>query len=223
MLLKWLGHACFLLESNQPKVSVVTDPYEPGCFNGALHYGPLNVTADVVTVSHSHADHNAVAEVQGSPEVVQAPGKHQAKGVTFEGFKFFHDKKQGAERGEDIAFCFELEGLAVCHLGDLGHVPSETELAALKPVDVLLIPVGGTFTIDAPEADRVIELLQPKLAVPMHFKTPCVDFPIAAVEPFLEGKENVVRLERSYIELPPAELPDSTQILVLKPDTCPEA
>ena len=211
MKIKWLGHASFLITSDDG-IKIVTDPYEVG---GGLSYGGIKESADIVTVSHDHSDHNNVAAVQGNPKVVRGTAK--AKGIEFKGIPCSHDEAGGKLRGKNTIFCFEVDGVVGCHLGDLGHQLSDKQVAEIGPVDILLIPVGGYYTIDARVATEACDRLKPKVIIPMHYKTDKCAFPIAGVDEFLRGKEGVSRLEASEVELKPGELPPTTQIIVLKP------
>ena len=213
MKIEWLGHACFLLETNDG-VKIITDPYESGSFGGALGYAEINSKADIVTVSHKHSDHGFT---QAVPEarVVDKPGKVKIGTVQIEGVASFHDKSGGSQRGENIIFIFDIGGLRIAHLGDLGHIPSD--LGKLKNLDLLLIPVGGTFTIDAQEASGFIEAIKPKIVIPMHFKTEKLGFDIDGVDKFIEGKQNVKKLNGSSLEIEKSSLPEKTEIVVLLP------
>ena len=211
MNIEWLGHASFLITSDAG-MKIITDPYETG---GGLSYGGIKESADIVTVSHDHFDHNNVAAVQGNPQVVRGTAK--VKGMEFKGISTYHDEAQGGQRGKNTILCFGVDGVRVCHLGDLGHQLSEGQVAEVGSVDVLLIPVGGYYTIDARVATAVCNQLQPKVVIPMHYKTDKCDFPIAGVEQFLQGKEGVTRLDASEVEFKSGELPPATQIIVLKP------
>ncbi len=215
MKVKWLGHACFLLTSDSG-LRIITDPYTTGVFG--LEYAPPAETADIVTVSHDHADHNNVAAVKGSPQVVQGVGSHEAKGVRFKGIATAHDESSGKERGANTIFCFALDGINVCHLGDLGHDLSDQAVADIGDVDVLLIPVGGNFTIDAPVAERVCQKLAPKVVIPMHFRNDrCPGFPVAGVEDFTQARQQVKTIAGSEIELKKEQLPSGAETMVLKP------
>jgi L-ascorbate metabolism protein UlaG (beta-lactamase superfamily) len=214
--IKYFAHASFLITS-QDGVRIVTDPYEPGCFGGALKYGRIEEPADIAVVSHDHADHNYVKGVPGSPDVVLGPGSHEVKEIPFTGIETHHDPSGGSERGSNTVFLFEVDGLRVAHLGDLGRPLSEGERRQLGHVDVLFVPVGGHFTIDAREATEIIEELQPRIVVPMHYKTPSVDFPIAGIDTFLEGKAHVDRISGSEWEVSVESLPDEQRIVVLQP------
>ncbi len=211
MKIKWLGHASFLITSDAG-TKIITDPYETG---GGLSYGQIKESADIVTVSHDHADHNNVAAVQGSPKVVR--GTVEVKGIKFKGIPTYHDDAGGRQRGKNTIFCFEVDGIRVCHLGDLGHRLNDSQVAELGTVDILLIPVGGFFTIDAKLAGQLCDRLKPKVIIPMHYKNDRCAFPIAGVEEFLRGKKEVSRLDASQVEFKAGELPPSTKVIVLKP------
>jgi len=212
MKVKWLGQAAFLITTDAG-IKIITDPYAP---NEMLTYDEINESADIVTVSHDHFDHSNVAAVGGNPEVVK--GTAEVKGIKFSGISTYHDNVGGSQRGNNIIFCFEVDGIRVCHLGDLGHMLSDNQVAEIGKVDVLLIPVGGNFTIDAKGATEVSEKLAPKVIIPMHFRNErCPTFPVAGVDDFLEGKEGVTRLNASEAEFKQGELPATTQIIVLQP------
>ncbi|MFH1640100.1 MAG: MBL fold metallo-hydrolase [Chloroflexota bacterium] len=211
MKVTWLGHASFLITS-ESGTRIITDPYIPG---GDLRYGEIKESADIVTVSHEHGDHNNVAAVQGNPEVVK--GTTETKSIKFKGIPVYHDDAQGKERGKNTIFCFDIDGVNICHLGDLGHVLNDKEVAELGKVDILLMPVGGFYTIDAGAASQVCSQIKPGVIIPMHFKNERCTFPIAGVEEFLQGKDNVSRLDGSEVEFKAGELPGNTKIMVLKP------
>ncbi len=168
MKIKWLGHASFLITSAQG-TRVVTDPYTPG---GPLKYGKIQETADVVTVSHEHGDHSDVSSVKGNPQVFRGAGAHMVKGVEVKGISAFHDTSGGSERGTDTLFRITADGITVAHMGDLGHLLTAEQVEEMGNIDVLLLPVGGVSTINAAMAAEVIRQLEPKLVVPMHYKTP---------------------------------------------------
>ena len=212
MKIKWLGHASFLITSDSG-TKIITDPYKTG---GPLNYGEIKETADIVTVSHDHFDHNNVATVGGNPEVVK--GTAEVKGIKFNGTATYHDEAEGSQRGNNTIFCFEVDGVRVCHLGDLGHALGDTEVTGLGKVDVLLTPVGGNYTIDAKVASEVSNKIAPKVIIPMHFQNErCPEFPVSGVDDFLQGKAGVSTPDASEVEFRPGELPASTQIVVLKP------
>ena len=211
MKIKWLGHASFLITS-EGGTKIITDPFENS--NG-LYYNEIDETANIVTISHDHFDHNNVAAVKGNPQIVK--GTAEIRGIKINSISTFHDETGGSQRGINTVFCFDIDGMNVCHLGDLGHPLSDKDVAALGEVDVLLTPVGGFFTIDARVASHISDMISPKVIIPMHFKNDKCDFSISGVDEFLKGKNNVTLLDASEVELKAGELPSSTQIMVLKP------
>ncbi len=213
MKIKYLGHSAFAITSDTG-LKIITDPYEP---NPNLTYGEITELADIVTVSHGHTDHSNVAAVRGNPEVVRKTGGSAARGTEFKGIAGYHDDAGGRMRGNNIMFCFELDGIKVCHLGDLGHLLDDRQIAEMGTVDILLIPVGGFFTIDARTADKVCAQLKPRVIIPMHYRTE-KSFPeMSGVDEFIKGKNNVTRQDSSEVELKAGQLPESAQIIVLKP------
>jgi L-ascorbate metabolism protein UlaG (beta-lactamase superfamily) len=212
MKIKWLGHASFLITSDSG-LRVITDPYTRG---GGITYGQIQEAADIVTVSHKHQDHNNVGVVKGKPTVVDAPGMRNVKGIEFLGIPTYHDEAKGAQRGSNIIFCFTLDGVHVCHLGDLGHELDAEKVKEIGAVDVLLIPVGGFYTIDARQAVGVCEALKPRVVIPMHVKTVKCDYPITGVEDFLKGRKNVNRLAASETEIRKDKLPAEMETIVLQ-------
>jgi L-ascorbate metabolism protein UlaG (beta-lactamase superfamily) len=213
MRVKWFGHSCFLITS-RGGLRVITDPYAVG---GGINYSPIKETADVVVVSHGHDDHSNVSAVQGKPEVVKGDGKKTARGIQFKGIATYHDASQGKRGGLNTVFCFTIDDIKLCHLGDLGHVLSPEQVSEIGAVDILLVPVGGFFTIDASEASEVCNQLKPKVIIPMHFKTPKCAYPIAGVEDFLRGKKDVRRVGGSEVDLEQENLPAATEIVLLRP------
>jgi L-ascorbate metabolism protein UlaG (beta-lactamase superfamily) len=211
--LSWLGQSCFVLET-AGGTRVVMDPLPRG-----IGYPlPAGLKADVVTISHEHVDHNNLALLSNKPRVLRgltADRKgwtkidERVKDVAIRSVGVYHDEKRGAERGLNTVFLFEVGGMRIAHLGDLGHLLTDEQLSAVGAVDVLLIPVGGATTIDAPQANRVIDQLHPRLmAIPMHYKTD--------LEPFLSGKPNVRYQEKSTVTLTALKARPGTEIVVLK-------
>lgn len=216
MKLRYLAHSAFLLTTSQG-TRIITDPYEAGSYGGVVGYRAIDEEADAITISHDHPDHCHVCEKHKNSKLIQSPGGHKAVEVGITGIPAFHDQSGGKERGKDVMFLFDADGLRICHCGDLGHVLDEQTVKALGKVDVLLIPVGGFYTIDAMEADQVIAKVGPRVAVPMHYKTEKLGFGIATVEPFVKGKNNVINIGESEVELAAGKLPRETQVWVLKP------
>jgi L-ascorbate metabolism protein UlaG (beta-lactamase superfamily) len=215
MKVKWYGHAAFLITSAEG-TKIMIDPYEPGAFGGQLSYGKIKDQADIVLTSHDHADHNYTQDLPGNPQVVKGSGSKTVKGISIDGVSTYHDPSQGSERGTNTIFTIKINNIQLCHLGDLGHLLSDKELAEIGPVDILLIPVGGFFTIDPKEATRVAEQINPKILIPMHFKTEKCGFSIAPVEDFLKGKTNTKRPKASETTFDKATLPKKMEIVVLE-------
>ena len=211
MKVKWLGHASFLITS-ESGVKIITDPYAVGM---GISYDEIKEAADIVTVSHEHPDHNNAATVGGNPQVVKGAGTQEVKGVKFEGIAAFHDDAGGSQRGPNTIFCFTVDGVRLCHLGDLGHQLSDEQASAIGEVDVLMVPIGGIFTIDPEEATKVCDRLKPRVALPMHCSTAKCAYPIATVDAFIEGKANVKKADGAEVELKKGDLPAATEVVVL--------
>jgi len=219
--LTWYGQACFLLETTGG-TRIVMDPIPKG-----IGYElPQGLKADIVTISHEHPDHNNVAFVSGKPRVIRgltADKKgwtrvdEKVKDVSIRNVGVYHDDARGATRGLNTVFIFEVGGVRIAHLGDLGHVLNDAQLAAIGAVDVLLIPVGGTFTIDGLKATRVIEQLRPRIMViPMHYKTDASTVKeLESAALFLDGKQNVRKETSNTIALSPMKARPAAEIVVL--------
>lgn len=181
MIVRYYGHSLFTFTLESGAV-LLTDPY--GVF---YDYPARTLQADVVTVSHHHHDHDALGMVTGSPAVIDREGAHKpAPGVEITGTQTWHDGEGGARRGGNLVFAIEAEGLRIAHLGDLGHVLTERQRAAIGPVDVALVPVGGLYTTDAATAVQNVRLLAPRVTIPMHYRTPYSSaMPIETEAPFL--------------------------------------
>jgi L-ascorbate metabolism protein UlaG (beta-lactamase superfamily) len=216
MKITFLGHAAFEVALDDGK-RVVFDPYESGSFNGALAYGPIEGAYDLAVVSHDHADHCCESVTSKARKVIDGAGEFDFEGIKITTYPTFHDESRGSERGENLISVIEAEGLKLAHLGDLGHPLSDEETAALTGVDVLLIPVGGYFTIDADVASKIVTAVGPKMVIPMHFKTAKVDFPITGVDDFISRMDNVETVGGSEIVLSKEDLPGTQKVVVLDP------
>ncbi len=217
MKIKYLGHAAFALTS-RGGTRVVLDPFEAGAYDGAVGYPPINETAEIVLLSHTHPDHGYAEAVKGNPKVISSPGSTSVGEAKITGVASFHDETRGSQRGSNIAFTVEMDGLRLTHLGDLGHPLSDNEAAKIGKPDILLIPVGGFFTIDASTAAKVVDKLNPRIVVPMHYKTECCGFPIAPLDGFLKGKKNVRRVGQE-VEVSAESLPQGREIWVMQHPT----
>jgi len=171
--------------------------------------------ADIVSVSHDHYDHNYVEGVQGDPQIIRSAGEYTIGNVKIKGVPAYHDEVKGAKRGTNIIFNFDIDGIKVCHVGDLGHLLSKSQLEEVGHVDVLLIPVGGIFTLDAEGAAAAVEQFSPKIIIPMHFRTPAVSMPIDPVDVFLEKMGYGEQLDSDTIEITAEDIGNERRIIVL--------
>ncbi len=179
MQITWYGHSCFLLTS-ESGYSILTDPCDP-----ETGYELHDLVCDAVTISHEHHDHNCLAIVAGSPEIMRTPGEFLAGEIPVTGFSSYHDDAKGTNRGENVVFLYQIDGLKVLHLGDLGHMLSDDVIEKIGDVDVLLAPIGGVFTLNAKMATELADRLHAKVLIPMHYKTPALHFNIEGLEPLL--------------------------------------
>jgi L-ascorbate metabolism protein UlaG (beta-lactamase superfamily) len=208
MDITWYGHACFRL--SERGVTVVTDPPSDD-----LGYDRPRIRADVVTFSHDHPGHNNQVGFRGGPKFFDGPGEYEVKGVFITGIATYHDGRAGSVRGRNTVFVFDFDGLTICHLGDLGHVPSQSQVEALSDVDVLLIPVGGLHTIDASRAAEVISLIEPRLVIPMHYKTPVETARLQPVDKFLKEMGLAPMPSQPELKVTKSSLPEETQVTIL--------
>ncbi|MBE0433227.1 MBL fold metallo-hydrolase [candidate division WOR-3 bacterium] len=213
MKIIFLGHASFLIVSEKG-TRIITDPYKPGCFEGGIKYAPITEPADVVTISHEHDDHNCTA-VEGNPVFVRGEDRKEIKDIVISGTPTFHDTERGTARGSNTIFKMTIDGMNVVHLGDLGHQLSEEEVSSIGEVDILFMPVGGHFTIDARAGEDTVSKLMPRIVIPMHFKTEKCEFPIAPVDDYIRDKD--VQEFSGEVEITKATLPDRTATYVLAP------
>ena len=211
MIITPLGHSCFLLQESTG-TTVITDPYSSDI---GITLPP--VTADVVTVSHSHYDHNNVKAVGGDPMIIDKPGMHDVKGVQIFGLNTYHDELNGEKRGSNVIFNIRMDGVNVCHLGDVGHGPSPMMIEAISPVDILLIPVGGNYTIDAEVAKEYVDRLMPNVIIPMHYKTDDVDIDIDGVDAFLDyfDEDDIEYVTDGKVEFDRSDFDDDYSMKVL--------
>lgn len=186
MRIKWFGHSAFLLTS-EAGTRVLIDPY----YKFLGYRMPVPVESDIVVVTHNHSDHNKVQAASGDYLLVNEPREYSRGDVSISGFKTFHDKVNGKKRGPNIIFRLRMDGLTICHCGDLGHLLTEEQVKEIGKVDVLLVPVGGRMTLDATEAAQVMRQLQATVAIPMHYSTKALGILgrifFAKVDKFLEA------------------------------------
>jgi len=212
MKIEYLGHSCFKL-TESTGTSVVCDPYssEIGC-------EMPKVEADAVTLSHHHYDHDAVQNVSGSPVVIDTESSYDLPGVEINSVKSFHDGCRGKKRGENVIFKFRMDGIDVCHLGDLGEACSSELIEAILPVNVLLIPVGGNYTIDAEMAKEYVDRIMPDIVIPMHYRTRDCKLDIDKADEFLKlfDEETVTETDGNVLELSRSDLNGETGIVLLR-------
>ncbi|MBI3620154.1 MBL fold metallo-hydrolase [Candidatus Roizmanbacteria bacterium] len=200
MDIKFIGHASFFIKAKDARL--VTDPYDPS----AVGMKFPKIEADIVTVSHTHPDHNYVTGVSGTPLVIDLPGEFEKNGMRIYGYSTFHDKNKGQERGENTVYKVEAEGINVLHCGDLGHVFDDALIEEIGDVDILLVPVGGFFTIDAADAVELAKKLEPAVIIPMHYNIPGLNQKVfaqlAAVTDFLKkmGQESITSVPKLTVK-----------------------
>lgn len=213
----YLGHAAFVIESKG--VKVLTDPYKHMALNNSIKYAPIDVTADFVTVSHAHMDQGAWKEIPGNPRLVEVEGEKtfsEFPFIRFKGIHTFHDNAEGNVRGSNMVFNIEISGLRITHLGALGHILTKEQIREIgRPVDILMIPVGGYDTLPIMDAWEVVYQLDPTIVIPMRFKTDACDLPLAEVDAFTSLAKCPVKLQESTVTID--EIPQSMEVWVLKP------
>ena len=213
MDITYIGHASFKLRGKH--ITIVTDPYKDTV---GLKF-PKNITSDIVTISHDHDDHNQADNVGGLPYVIKGPGEYEVKEISVLGVSTFHDAQKGSTRGKNTMYRIEVDGLTILHAGDLGHTLSSEILEDIGNVDILLIPVGGFYTIDAKTAAAVVHDVEPSIVIPMHFGRPELNQEIFAkltpLDAFLKemGKEDVA--PQPKLSMTKDKLPSELQIVVL--------
>lgn len=210
MIINWYGHSCFKIQSGQ--LTIVIDPFNP-----SIGLRPPRGKTDVVMVTHQHYDHNYTEGLSEDAFIIDGPGEYEIKGVLVRGISSFHDAKEGKDRGLNTIYLIQVEDITLCHLGDLGQKLDNGQLGELDAVDVLLIPVGGNYTIDGVEAAQVVHQIEPKIVIPMHFKLSGLKISLDGPEKFLKemgatGKNKVPKLT-----VKKKELPENTEVIVMTP------
>jgi len=213
MVIDWMGHSCFKVTVTGG-TRILFDPYD-----SSLGYPPQDFGADIVAISHDHYDHNAANRVKGSFSTVKTQGEHVFGDILLEGVKTWHDAALGRQRGENIAFLLKAEGLTLCHMGDIGCVPSEDVFKKLSGTDILMIPVGGNYTVGAREALEICERIGPNIIIPMHFWTQFTTLKLAQVDEFIEAAGNeydVSHPGQCRLEIDKAGLKKRPRIVVME-------
>src|SRR3989344_829697 len=215
--LTWAGQSCFQITVSNGKdheATIVVDP-----FDEKIGLKVPGFSADILLVSHDHHDHNNIGAIKGEPFLIKNPGEYEVKGVFVQGIDSFHDDSQGKERGKNTIYTIEAEDIRFCHLGDFGQKQlTDEQLELIGKVDVLMIPVGGTFTIDSSEASKVIGQIEPKIVVPMHYSLPKLKVELDEVEKFLKamGKNAVVPQDKLTIKASALPKEGAMEIVVLQ-------
>jgi L-ascorbate metabolism protein UlaG (beta-lactamase superfamily) len=214
MEITYIGHSCFKIKGKE--LSIVIDPYDP-----KIGYKLPKLEADVVLSSHDHDDHSNVSGVTGSRFVIDSPGEYEISGAFINGLATFHDDKDGEKRGKNTIYSIDMDGFTILHLGDLGHELSDATLENLGAVDVLMIPVGGHYTIDAEVASKVVASIEPGYVIPMHYKTADSkgNDEIVGVDKFLEemGVAKTVQTVDKLKITSKSDIPEETEVIVLTP------
>jgi L-ascorbate metabolism protein UlaG (beta-lactamase superfamily) len=208
MEITWLGHSCFRLKGKQ--ATVITDPFSP-----AIGYTLGKVTAEIVTVSHPHPGHSYIQGVAGEPRILKSPGEYESAGVLSVGVHTFHDNEKGALRGKNTAFVIDVDDVMICHLGDLGHVLTAEQVAEINGVDILLVPVGGVSTIDAVQAAQIVRQLEPKIVIPMHYKTDAIKRELETADRFLKEMGVKEAIPQPKLAVNKNSLPLTMQVVML--------
>lgn len=211
MIITYLGQSCFKLQDKigSEGVTVATDP-----FDKTVGFDVPRFEADIVTVSHSHFDHNNISAIRGNPFIADMPGEYDARGASIVGIDSYHDEKEGKERGKNIIFSIVIDDITVVHLGDLGHVLDSKQLEKLAGTDILLVPVGGKYTIDAKKAVEVVSQIEPRIVIPMHYKTKESKIDIDGVDKFIKEIGLKPRYEEK-LKISKKDLPSEEMELVV--------
>jgi L-ascorbate metabolism protein UlaG (beta-lactamase superfamily) len=208
MEITWLGYSCFRLKGKN--ITVITDPYPPG-----LGYTLDKLSADIITVSHNHANHSYISPIGGQPKVISRPGEYEIGGTLIIGISAFHDAENGAALGKNTIYAIEVDDITICHLGDVGHPLSSTQTEELGNIDVLLVPVGGGTTISATQAAALVRHIEPKIVIPMHYKTPTLTKELDPIDKFLKEMGLTAVEPQPKISINRATLPLTTQVIIL--------
>ena len=211
MIITWQGHSCFKIQdkSGPDGITLICDP-----FNKEIGLKPPNCEADIVTVSHDHEDHNNVSALRGKPFVINSAGEYDVKGVFIEGIDSYHDDKGGVERGSNIIYRMEIDDISVAHLGDLGASLNDGQLERLAGTDILLVPVGGKYTLDAKKAVEVISQIEPRIVIPMHYQVDGLKLDIDPVDKFIK-ELSIEPTREDKLKISKKDLPQEDMELVI--------
>lgn len=212
MKIQWLGHSCFKLEESTG-TTIVTDPYDLRTLDSEMQ----KISADAVTISHNHHDHNAVENIINNPLIIKEVGSWEIKGVDIVSMLSNHDERDGKKRGKNLIFKYRMDGVDVCHMGDIGEECTVKLSEALGTVNILMIPIGGNTTIDAEQAKEYVDLLMPDIVIPMHFKTPGSKFSIEKLNSFLDlfDEEQIVEVDGTSIDVERSQFEDDyTKVII---------
>lgn len=210
MELVWLGHSCFRFKGRE--ATLITDP-----FDESIGYSLSKVTADMVTVSHPHPGHSRVQVVGGNPKVIEGPGEYEIANIFITGIRTYHDEEQGKLLGKNTVYLIEMDGLVTCHLGDLGHIPTPSQVEVMGDVDILLVPIGGATTINAAKAAEVISLVEPKVVIPMHYRVGKLSPKLDTLDKFCREMGLTDYKPLNKLNLHRNNLPEEAQIVILEP------
>ncbi|MCD6513243.1 MAG: MBL fold metallo-hydrolase [Thermoplasmata archaeon] len=207
--IRWHGHSCFEISNGK---TLVIDPHD----GVSIGISPPRVIADIVVITHDHFDHNKFKVVSKEDTVVIRGGNKSINGIEIQSFKAFHDDEMGKKRGEINVYKIKYDFLTLCHLGDIGHIPDDEFINKIGKVDILFIPVGGFFTINARQAFELSKKIDTKIIVPMHYKIEGLSLPIDRLDEFIEiaGKSIPVRYVANEIEMEESDIPDDREIWV---------
>jgi L-ascorbate metabolism protein UlaG (beta-lactamase superfamily) len=211
MIITWQGHSCFKIQdkSGPDGITLICDP-----FNKEIGLKPPNCEADIVTVSHNYEDHNNVSALRGKPFVINSAGEYDIKGIFIEGIDSYHDDKDGGERGPNIIYRMEIDDISVAHLGDLGAPLNDVQLERLAGTDILLIPVGGKYTLDAKRAVEVISQIEPRIVIPMHYQVDGLKLDIDPVDKFIK-ELSIEPTREDKLKISKKDLPQEDMELVI--------
>ncbi len=211
MHITWLGHSCFKIQDkvSADGITLITDP-----FDKKIGLKAPSHEADLVTISHDHYDHNNIGAVRGNPYVIDVAGEYDIKGVGVVGIETFHDEKEGEDRGKNVIYRIDMDDITVVHLGDLGTILDSKQLEPLTGADILLIPVGGKYTLDAKKAVEVVSQIEPRIIIPMHYSVPGLKLDIDGVDKFIK-ELGIKPTEEEKLKISKKELPQEDQELVI--------